>query len=210
MALANGLRIIWLDTHIGVVGEYKTFKNQFQSNLQPIISMPPGNINELLFYFEEHVAPIKFVSTIEDALHSIELENDKRIIFISSGVLGKEIISNIISNYTNVYSFYIFCGYIRGLVDWALENEYETCMKMFDHETDLLIRLVRDSSNDIIRAGRAYMQLDGGESARKCFVTAETLEISANEIDKPNRPCLLNLRLLQGGNGLIQQARNMR
>lgn len=82
-------------------------------------------------------------------------------------------------------------------------------MKAFDHETDLLVGLARDLSNDIIQLGQSYMQLLDGENARKCFVTAETLEISANEIDKLHSPLLSRLRLLQGNNGLIQQARDI-
>ncbi|CAF4284075.1 unnamed protein product, partial [Adineta steineri] len=54
---------------------------------------------------------------------------------------------------------------------------------MYDHETDLLIRLVRDASNDLMKLGQSYMTLNDGESARKCFVTAQTLEIQANTTD---------------------------
>lgn len=86
MALANGLCIIWLDTHIGAMGQYRTLKEQFQSSLRPVTAMPPNGINELIYYFEENVAPINFVSTIDDALTLIQNEKEKPIIFISSGV----------------------------------------------------------------------------------------------------------------------------
>jgi hypothetical protein len=209
MALANGLCIIWVDTHIGVTEQYKALKEQFQSNLRPVTAMPPGNINELICYFEENVAPIKFVSTNEDALALIQSETDKRIIFISSGTLGQQIIPTIVAQYPRVYSYYIFCGYVRGLRDWALEHEYDNFMKMFDHETDLLVHLVRDTSEDIIELGKSYMTLRKGEDARKCFVTSQTLEISANAIDTLHPPLMARLKLLEGSNGLIEQARNM-
>jgi hypothetical protein len=83
-------------------------------------------------------------------------------------------------------------------------------MKILDHETDLLVHLVRDTSNDIIKLGESYMQLHDGENARKCFVTAQTLEICANELDKLHAPLLSRLKLLEGDNGLIHQARNMK
>jgi len=210
MALANEIRIIWLDTHIGVIGQYQTLKEQFQSNLRSVTAMPPNGINELICYFENNVAPIEFVSTTGDALTLIQNEKDKKIIFISSGVLGKEIIPTIVSKYERIYSFYIFCGYVRGLRDWALEHEYDAFMKILDHETDLLVHLVRDTSNDIIKLGESYMQLHDGENARKCFVTAQTLEICANELDKLHAPLLSRLKLLEGNNGLIQQARYMK
>lgn len=78
MTFGNGFLIVWLDTYIGVVGEYQEFKAQFQSNLQPVISMTPRNINELLCYFEDKIGPIQFVSTIDDALVLISNERDKK------------------------------------------------------------------------------------------------------------------------------------
>ncbi|CAF1154569.1 unnamed protein product [Adineta steineri] len=210
MALANGRYYIWLDTHIGVMGQYQALKDQFQSHLLPLANMPPNGINELICCFENNVAPIHFVSTIDDALTLIQNETDKMIIFISSGTLGKEIIPTIVSNYTRVHSFYIFCTHIKHMSEWALERDYETIMKMYDHETDLLIRLVRDASNDLITLGQSYMTLNDGESARKCFVTAQTLEIQANMTDTLHAPLLARLKLLEGDNGLIQKARDMR
>ncbi|CAF0719013.1 unnamed protein product [Adineta steineri] len=94
--------------------------------------------------------------------------------------------------------------------EWALERDYETIMKMYDHETDLLIRLVRDASNDLMKLGQSYMTLNDGESARKCFVTAQTLEIQANTTDTLHASLLVRLKLLEGDNGLIQKARDMR
>ncbi|CAF0892491.1 unnamed protein product [Adineta steineri] len=210
MALANGHYIIWLDTHIGVMGQYQALKNQLQSHLLPLAKMPPNGINELICCFENNVAPIRFVSTIDDALTLIQNETNKMIIFISSGTLGKEIIPTIVSNYTHVHSFYILCTRIEDLSEWALERNYETIMKIYDHEIDLLIRLVRDASNDLIKTGRIYMTLNDGESARKCFVTAQTLERQANITDTFHAPLLTRLRVLEGDNGLIQQTRNMR
>jgi len=209
MALANGLRFIWLDTHIGVMGQHQTLKEQFRSNLRPVAAMPPNNINELICYFEENVAPIEFVSETEDALTLIQYETDKRIKFISSGTLGEPIIPRIVSEYSRVDYFYIFCGYVRRLTEWALEHGYENCMKILDHEKDLLLHLVRDASNDIIKLGKTYMDLRDDESARKCFVTAQTLEMLANAVDPDRAPLLINLNLLNGDNGLIAQARNL-
>jgi hypothetical protein len=209
MALANGLRFIWLDTHIGVMGQYQTLKNQFQSNLQPIAAMPPNSINELICYFEENVAPIEFVSETEDAFALIQGNTDKRIKFISSRTLGQPIIPTIVSEYPRVDYFYIFCLNVTGLMDWVLEHGYENCMKVLDHETDLLLHLVRDASKDIINLGKTYMDLHDGENARKCFVTAQTLETLANAADSRRAPLLTRLNLLNGDNGLIAQARDL-
>ncbi|CAF1454794.1 unnamed protein product [Didymodactylos carnosus] len=207
MALADGLRIIWLDTHIGVIGEYQALKNQFRAHLQPVAAMPPNSINELICCFEKNVAPIEFVATNEDALALIEYEKDKRIIFISSGILGKEIIPTIVSRFQRVDSFYIFCGYMKGLVEWALEHGYEHNMQMFDHEKDLLIRLVRDTSDAIIKLGQSYMDLQDGKSALKCFMAAEELEMQENTENIGHPPSLDRLKKL---NELIQQAKDLK
>jgi hypothetical protein len=227
MALANGLRFIWLDTHIGVMGQYQALKEQFRSNLRPVMAVPPEsvndqsnlppvaatplfNINELICYFEEHVAPIEFVSETEDALALIRRQSDKRIKFISSGILGEPIIPKIISEYPYVDYFYIFCGYVRRLTEWALEHGYEECMKILDHEKDLLLHLVRDASNDIIKLGKTYMDLSDGKSALECFETAQNLETLANAADPGRAPLRINLNLLNGDNGLIAKARNLK
>lgn len=209
MVLGNGLRYIWLDTHIGIMGEYKQLKEQFQSHLRPVGAMPPNNTNELLCYFEENVAPIEFVSQPDDAVALIQRETDKRIKFISSGLLGEPLIPQIIARYPRVDYFYIFCGYARRLTEWALEHGYEERMKILDHEKDLLLHVVRDASNDIIQFGKSYMDLCQGEHARKCFVTAQTLETMANEADPDHAPLMINLDLLNGENGLIAKARNL-
>ena len=209
MVLGNGLMIIWLDAHIGVTGAYLQFKEQFHAALQPLAAMPPNKINELIHYFEVNVTPIIFVSRPEDALTLIANEKDKRIILISSGSLGQPIIPDIVAQYPRVYFFYIFCGYVIGLRDWALDRDYDKCMKILDFETDLLLHLVRDRSLDVIDLGKAYLAAKDGESARKCFVTAETLEIRANEIDQSVPPVRSRLELLQGPNGLIDQARRL-
>ncbi|CAF1940632.1 unnamed protein product [Rotaria magnacalcarata] len=211
MALGNGLRIVWLDTHIGVMGKYQDLKKQFRAAAQPVASMPPGGINELICYIEENVAPIEFVSTIDDALALIQHETDKRIIWISSGTLGEQIIPKIVSEYPRVYFFYIFCGYVKRLVEWALDHEYENIMKIVDTESVLLVHLTRDMSNDIIKLGESYMELLDGKSAEKCFLTAQKLEQHANAVDSLHNcaPLLTRLSMLEGPNGLIQKARDL-
>ncbi|CAF4482155.1 unnamed protein product, partial [Rotaria sp. Silwood2] len=71
------------------------------------------------------------------------------------------------------------------------------------------MHLLRDTSEKIIKLGRSYMTLQQGEDARKCFVTAETLQIYANDVNPTLAPVLDQLLLLQGPNGLIQQARDL-
>jgi hypothetical protein len=83
---------------------------------------------------------------------------------------------------------------------------------MFDHETDLLLRLARDISSDIIKQGEIYLEIQDAENALKCFQHSLTLNINANKIDKLNGACLTYIKQLNGDSnnvGLIQRAKNM-
>jgi hypothetical protein len=210
MALANGVRFIWLDTHIGQDGEYHEFKRMFRTALDPTTVMPPDHIDSLICALNENAAPFLFADTIEKAIELIETHQDKKILFISSGILGKEIIPRISSTYPWVHSFYIFCAIVTNYLE--LVCEYRSCLQVFNNEIDLLVRLTRDISQDIINQGKAYMNLNEPKNALKCFESARILNETANTIDTLNDPFLEHLRILNnhGGNiGLIQQARDM-
>jgi hypothetical protein len=100
--------------------------------------------------------------------------------------------------------------------DWA--SEYVECLQMFDHQVDLLVRLMRDISDYFIQQGKAYLNLEDAHNALKYFKHAWNLETRANEKDKmkpntkstekpPVQPDFrLNLDLLEGENGLIRRA----
>ncbi|CAF3648496.1 unnamed protein product [Rotaria sordida] len=208
MSSENGYYCIWLDSHIGAPGECPSFQDKFQQSLKPMNGLPPNSINNLILCFEQEVAPIKFVLDIDDALVLVQNEIDKKIIFISSGSLGKQIIPFIIKTHPHVYTFYIFCAQVSNNLNWAID--YTNCLQMFDHETDLLIRLVRDISKEFIHLGLSYLAVYDGESARKYFTTAQTLETHANNANSPMPPFTDRLKMLQGPNGLIQESQNVK
>ena len=89
-------------------------------------------------------------------------------------------------------------------------NRYEEILQFFNHERELLVRLARDVSSDVIDLGKTYLRAKDGEGARKCFVTARTLAIGANQTDNDRAPLTNQLEQLEGPNGLIEQARQMR
>jgi tetratricopeptide (TPR) repeat protein len=210
MALANGVQIVWLDTYIGREGEYREFKRKFQSALEPEAEVRIDAIDTLIRLLEENAGLISFADTSDKAIEIIKAHNDKQIIFISSGSLGQQIIPHIVKTYSHVHRFYIFCGYTMNYVEFGLN--YLSCLKMFDHEMDLLLRLVRDISSDKIKEGEIYMSLGDAKDALKCFEIASTLNITANTIDELNVPCLTYLKKLNGDRnnmGLIQRANDM-
>lgn len=210
MNFGEARRVVWLDEFIGVRGEYLQFKEQFRSSMQPMISMPLNNINELIYFFETDVCRIIFFNNTDEALNYILDNREKTLIWISSASAGRPIMPTIVAQYPRVQRYYMFCAQIHQHVEWALEHEYETILQFFDHEIDLLIRLMRDTSSDIIGLGKYHLKQRDGESARKCFVTAKTLEIGANETNRPRAPSKDRLAQLEGLNGLIEQARQMR
>jgi hypothetical protein len=210
MVLANGVRFIWLDAYIGQEGEYDGFKRMFRTALEPTTVMPPDAIDSLIRGLHENVAPFLFADTPDKAIELIEAHHDKKIIFISSGSLGKDIIPRITATYPYVHSFYFFCAIIENYVDFAYD--YLSCLQIFNMEIDLLIRLTREISKDIIEQGKGYMNLNDPKNALKCFETARTLHMTANRIDTLNPSVYEVLRMLNGyaGNiGLIQQAQDM-
>ncbi|CAF0742365.1 unnamed protein product [Didymodactylos carnosus] len=168
-------------------------------------------MDELICALTTHAAPIEFTDTLEDALALVDYHKDKRIIFISSASLGKDIIPKITANHVHVHSFYIFCGQIKHCLDWAMD--YLDCLQMFDFEIDLLVRLARDISKDIINQGKMYMMdLQDPTSALRYFESARTLEERANARDTLNHPFHEHLKMLNGEQnktGLIAQAREM-
>jgi hypothetical protein len=207
MALANGVRFIWLDAYIGQEGECHGFKRMFRNALDPTVAMPPDAIDSLIRALNENVAPFLFADTRERAIEFIEIHRDKKIIFISSGSLGQHIIPHIVATYPWVHSFYFFCAIIENYVEFAYD--YLSCLMIFNFELDLLVRLARDISEDIIKQGRVYMDLNEPKNALKCFEAAQTLNMTANTMDRLNSSFHAHLRILNGNTGLIQQAKNM-
>jgi tetratricopeptide (TPR) repeat protein len=210
MVLGNGVRIIWLDAYIGEDGHYHAFKRNFQTALQPAAAVPPDALNVLIWALEQNAAPLLFAHTPAQAATLIETHHDKQIIFISSASLGQHMIPFITAFYPNVHRFYFFCGDIKKYVEFGMN--YTSCLQMFDFETDLLVRLARDISSDIIKQGEIYLQIQDAKNALKCFEHALTLNNNANQIDTLNPASLTYIKQLNGyGNniGLIQRARDM-
>ncbi|CAF4615679.1 unnamed protein product, partial [Rotaria magnacalcarata] len=60
----------------------------------------------------ELAAPISFASSISDALELIEIHlgNGEKVIVITSGSLGNDLISDIQARNFDIHSYYIFCG----------------------------------------------------------------------------------------------------
>ncbi|CAF0739050.1 unnamed protein product [Rotaria sp. Silwood1] len=218
MALSSAFSILWLDAHIGLQDQCKDLKKLFQTELAPAAAefpIPIDPINQMICCISELAAPVSFSSSIEDALELIDthLYNKKSIILITSATLGKQIIPEIQQREFAIHSYYIFCGCIKDHIGWVLEYiEQGLEIQMFDFEIDLLLRLSRDLSNELIEQGKKLLG-NSPQSALNYFECARALAEKAVERDTPkdasdpHRPSTKHRDILDGQNGLIAQAK---
>ncbi|CAF1240019.1 unnamed protein product [Rotaria sordida] len=126
IALANDVRIIWLDTHIGQEKGYENLKKMLCKTLEEADAVSPDTINVLIWTLEQSVAQFLFAHTPEKAKDLIEIHHDKQIIFIPSEFLGKKIIPELIRTYSYIYRYYFFCENITNYVEFGLD--YISCL----------------------------------------------------------------------------------
>lgn len=158
--------------------------------------------------FNTNTVPFIFVDKPAKAIYEIEMNHDKQIIFISSELFGPDIIPYIYSKYSNVYSFYIFCMDMRYVFEFAYN--YKHCLQVFNHELDLLVRLVRDISGEMIEQGKRRLMKNDPGGALDYFEYSRVLELTGNKNSMLNSRCVEHLKLLDGHRdqiGLIQQAK---
>ena len=184
MALSKVL-VIWLDgTFIG--DDYQPMKDEF--NEQIAASSLPSDPTERTICHETKEdlmafgAPVVTARTPAEAIKLIESYPGTKIFFISSGSLGKDMVPEIVRRYQLIHSFYIFCFKMIKHCDWA--SEYTSCLQMFDHPVDLLVRLMRDISYYFIQQGKACLDFDYPTDALRYFNHAWNLETRANVRDK--------------------------
>ncbi|CAF2853090.1 unnamed protein product [Rotaria sp. Silwood2] len=190
MALKSGYTIIWLDAHIGSKDNCRQMKKEFEVGLVETAAVPPlpyDPIDDLICAVREYSAPILFVDTPKDALDLIEKSLAyKKVIFISSATLGKEIVPQIKEKKLSIESYYVFCADIKKHREWGNECIDDGLdIQMFDHQTTLLTRLCRDMSKILQNDGIALLNANKPESALKYFEFAYALAEKAVECDKP-------------------------
>jgi hypothetical protein len=211
--------VIWLDgTFKGEDDQpmKKEFNEKIASSASPSDPIDSLICDQTKEDLVTYGAPVITVGTSNEAIQLIEQYPDAKIFFISSGSLGKDMVPKIVSRYPLIHSFYIYCFKMINHCGWA--SEYDTCLQMFDHQIDLLVRLMRDISEYFIKQGSIFLEHDDPHNALKYFNHAWNLEKRANEKDKmkPNtksteKPPVQHdyrrhLDLLEGENGLIRRA----
>ena len=103
--------------------------------------------------------------------------------------------------------FYFFCALQSNYLELVIE--YADFLQTFTHEVDLLLRLMRDLSLELIDQGRVHMSADQLDEALDCFQRARQLELTANVQDTLNPQVLTRLHQLgatPNDDGLIKTA----
>ena len=218
MASRSGYDILWLDEHIGTPGQCSKLKLDFQVDMAPAAAtfgVPMDPMDQMICCVREFAAPITFASNIPAMLELIEqrVHEQAKLIFITSGSLGKEIIPKIRERGWPIHSYYIFCFDTVRYLEWALDLlDAGLDIQMFDFELDLLIRLATALSSKMIEQGKAVFD-DNPRAALSYFECARTLAEKAVERDTPSdpndmhRPSTKHRTILDGEDGLITRAR---
>jgi hypothetical protein len=164
--------IFWLDVTIGDPSEYVHLKKAFGSNTDPRhetwTMLTDKDYDTILR--KRDVVKVKFegvrfllqaFDNEADCLEAFEKNQDKRIFFITSGTMGKNVVPKIIERYPRIFtdlitdqpysSIYVFCHNIEWNLEWAIE--YIQYIQMFNFDSELLERMTRDIAEYFIERG---------------------------------------------------------
>jgi len=188
--------LIWLDRYIGVPNDYLLLKRAFFMTTDPTtgyeVSLTEMDIDHSIRTREAifvHLEGIQFMlrafNTVDDCFEAIENNLDKRIFFITSGTKGRIIVPALVAyfrdKFTDVRPMYIFCGNMNMITvgdvtpahSWALD--YVDHLLMFNHQNDLLERMVLDIAEYFFtEAGRLH-QAEQFEQARQHYHWAKRM-----------------------------------
>ena len=186
--------IIWLDQHIGKPGECTHLKKAFAINIDPRhetwIKLNDRDYDRLHVTGDEMIVEFNGVKVLlhasdnEDAcVEAFKRNQDKRIFFITSGSMGKTAVPRIIERYRNIFtdpitdeaysSVYVFCLHIEYNREWA--EDYLDYIQMFDTESELLERMIRDIAGYFIKRSERVLQDGESKSALQYLYWAKRL-----------------------------------
>lgn len=196
--------IIWLDDHIGDPERYHPLKRSFSSNIDPRnqawTTISDQDIDNLLRIGE--AMPVSFggvrclllAFTNPDLCYqAFQLHQDKRILFITSGHLGRSAVPPILEDFRQVFtdpatkdpysSVYVFCLNIERNCDWA--QPHCNYIQMFDHEADLLSRMTLDMATYYSTKGDRQHEAGHLQEALRFYLWSKKLFRQYEKIQEP-------------------------
>ena len=171
--------IIWLDMTIGNRNQYTHLKKAFSSTTDPRSETLEGLFDQDLAKIlrDQDPFPVSFegvqfllaaVQDLDECIQCFERNQEKRIFFITSGSLGEQAVPKIVEKFQHTFtdpetdepytSIYVYCHSIGLQIDWALE--YRDYIQIFDHEADLLARMIRDIADYFVMISKRMLDED--------------------------------------------------
>ncbi|CAF4797708.1 unnamed protein product [Rotaria sp. Silwood1] len=224
--------IFWLDASIGNHKEYIHLKKAFASNTDPRhetwTMLNDKDYDKLLAATEAQEVKFEGVRFLlqaftneKDCLEAFEKNQDKRIFFISSGLLGMHIVPKIIERYRHIFtdlitnqpylSIYLFCHDVEGHANWAIE--YIDYILIFDFDADLLERMTLDISKYFIERGKRLQQDNDLDGALQRLHWAKILchrhDKMKQQISTDTPQPMQESQTMKGINALIGEIENM-
>ncbi|CAF1583783.1 unnamed protein product [Didymodactylos carnosus] len=163
--------------------------------IHPLINLKPEEheLNEPAWELENSETMTRLIDTVyclkpffemNDCLEFIRGNASKKIFFISSGTLGKEIVPQI-AEWSQVHGIYIFCGNILYHKDWAI-NYCDHITSILEHQDDLLLRLTRDIAEYLEKKGDHYSALGETVKVKHCYAWAIKLLLRTRDMGGRN------------------------
>jgi hypothetical protein len=176
--------IIWLDITIGDQEAYIHLKDAFSTTNDPKNETPVKLVDrdyeELLRIerpkrvdFEGVWFLLAAFTNVERCIECFERNQHKRIIFITSGSIGEAAVPIILERFRHTFtdpvtdepydSIYVYCHNIEYQMHWALD--YTEYIQIFNHDADLLVRMIRDIANYFVMIGKRLLDEDPPNNA---------------------------------------------
>ncbi len=181
----NDHLIIWLDSYIGHPENCRQLKHLFYITTMFDIARSMLDyevcIDDLIQTNSQSINHLNTFSNKDECLNFLKhVESKIKIIFITSNLLGEEIVPLIVQR---VHMIYILVNDTVFSYEWAFD--YKSSLLIFHEATCLLVRLTRDLAQDFFE--KAELTLT---SSVKQTITllkwARKLYNRANEIDTPS------------------------
>jgi hypothetical protein len=199
--------IVWLDQHIGHPDFCLQLKRAFITHINPqnegTVSLSDKDIDHSIGLHSEipaHIDDFPFIlrAFIDEApcLKYIDEIQHNRILFIASSLLGQPAVDKLLRRYPHSFtnsntnkpydSIYIFCTDMLVASQWAYP--YLEYVKIFDFESDLLTRMIRDLGEEFIEQGQQLIEANQYESAFKRLSWARSLFIRYDNLSFTSEP----------------------
>ncbi|CAF1213014.1 unnamed protein product [Rotaria magnacalcarata] len=127
---------------------------------------------------------LRAFDTVDNCFEAIENNADKRLFIITSGSKGRMLVPALKTNFpehiTRNYPMYIFCGNMHMIRAVGVEpahmwaEDFVDDLIMFNHEHDLLARILLDTADYFTTKGDQLNQENKLESARHHYQWAQS------------------------------------